>query len=84
MRMTSPRRFQHLRTKAAKCAILAFLILRQRNLRYCNRARRSPRRPTVEIRRLPALLLDGTLDQLLQQLRIRPMARHVLAAVGFV
>lgn len=32
-------------TKAAKYAILAFLILRQRNLRCCNRACRSPWRP---------------------------------------
>lgn len=43
--MTSPRRF-NIYIKAAKCAILAFLILRQRNLRCCNRACRSPRRPT--------------------------------------
>lgn len=80
--MTSPRRF-NICTKAAKCAILAFLILRQRNLRCCNRACLSPRRPT-RWRISPVhqpLLLDGTLDQL-QQLRIRPMAGHVLAAVG--
>lgn len=79
--MTSPRRF-NICTKAAKCAILAFLILRQRNLRCCNRACLSPRRPTVEISPVhQPLLLDGTLDQL-QQLRIRPMAGHVLAAVS--
>ncbi len=75
--MTSPRRF-NIYIKAAKCAILAFLILRQRNLRCCNRACRSPRRPTVEISPVhQPLLLDGTLDQL-QQLRIRPMARSCL------
>ncbi len=40
------------------------------------------RRPTVEISPVhQPLLLDGTLDQL-QQLRIRPMAGHVLAAAG--
>ncbi len=73
--------FQHLR-KAASAPILAFLILRQRNLRYCNRACRL-RRPTGgDLAGSPAFVA-GRHIRSVQQLRIiRPCFGHVLAAVG--
>lgn len=61
-------------TIAAKFATSAYLTLLPPSLPCCSRACRLRSRPTVEISPVhQPLLLDGTLD-LLQQLRIRPMA----------
>lgn len=80
--MTSPRRF-NICTKAAKCAILAFLILRQRNLRYCNRACRSPRRPTGgDLAGSPAFVAGRHIRSITATAYSSDGFGHVLAAVG--
>ncbi len=75
--MTSPRRF-NICTKAAKCAILAFLFYASAIYVTAIAPAVHPGDQPVEISPVhQPLLLDGTLDQL-QQLRIRPMARSCL------